>query len=345
QHSITSLFFFILLIFACLGRTASAWSPAESRSLESWLNALAAVGTQAQGHQAAQEAWAFVVQNAAPADLPTILAHIQPDHPLASNWLLLAAQAIWEQKEGPGKSAAKKPISWETLLQVYQDRRYAPRARFLVYQWLLELRPDAKPLLLANALDDPSLDIRREAVERLVQTAQKLQEDGQTEKAAADYQRALSSARDLDQIDSIAKALRQLGRPVDLARHFGFLRHWKLIGPFDNADGRGFAAVYPPETEWNPQASYPGKHGSVRWIDHQSDDDYGLVDLNKALVEEKDVVGYAAAEFFLRSEREVQIRIGSPNAVKLWVNGRLLVAHEMYHSGSQIDQYVAPVRL
>ncbi len=332
----------IIIVFVLSQRRA--WPAEASQSLEGWLNALVAVGKQAQGHSPAQQAWSQLVQNAQIADLPTILARVRPEHPLASNWLLLAAQAIW-QRHQPADSPQKPPAWWETLLPVYQNRQYAPRARFLVYGWLLELRPEEKPHLLTNGLDDPSLDIRREAVELVLQEGQKLQQTGQTEKAVLEYQRALLAARDPDQIDSIAKVLRQLGQPVDIARHFGFLRQWKLIGPFDNSQGRGFAAVYPPETEWNPQANYPGKHGPVRWIDHQTEDDYGVVDLNRALVEEKDVVGYAATEFFLRSDRQAEIRIGSPNAIKVWVNGRLVAAQEMYHSGSQIDQYVIPVHL
>jgi|GEM_PF-31517 len=339
-----------LKIFVGRPLASSAWAGEPNPPSEDWLKALLSVGKQAQGHREAQEAWSQLVQNAHPADLPPLLARVRPDQPLASNWLLLAAQAIWEkQASGQGglnpPAYRQKPVSWAELLQVYQNRQYAPRARFLVYQWLVELRPDQKPVLLAGALDDPSLDIRREAVELLLQSAQSAQQAGQSEKALADYQQAFSAARDPDQVEAIAKALRQLGRSVDIAGHFGFLRQWKLIGPFDNTEGRGFAAVLPPETEWNPQASYPGKHGPVRWIDYQTTDDYGLVDLNKALVEEKDVVGYAATEFFVRSERQGEIRIGSPNAIKLWVNGQLLAAHEMYHSGSQIDQYVVPIRL
>lgn len=311
-------------------------------SLEPWITTIAAVSAHGQGHKEAQQAWAQLVQHAQAADLPTIVAQVRSDRPLASNWLLMAAQAIWERTCRQSPSAT---VLWSCLFRVYQDRHYAPRARFLVYQWLVEVRPEEKNSLLANALDDPSLDIRREAVALRVQEAQQFQQAGHTKKAIAHYQQALWAARDPDQIDSIAKALGQLGQSVDLARLFGFLRHWKLIGPFDNTEGRGFATVYPPETQWDPKATYPGKHGPVRWIDYTTKDDYGRVDLNKALGEEKDVVGYAATEFFLHKAQQGQIRIGTPNAIKLWVNGQLLAAHEVYHSGSQMDQYVVPVHL
>ena len=34
---------------------------------------------------------------------------------------------------------------------------------------------------------------------------------------------------------------------ADLAGHFGFVRRWMLVGPFDNTGGAGFGRVYPPE--------------------------------------------------------------------------------------------------
>jgi predicted enzyme related to lactoylglutathione lyase len=48
---------------------------------------------------------------------------------------------------------------------------------------------------------------------------------------------------------------------------------------------------------------------------------------------------YAATEFASATERPVEIRIGTPNAWKLWVNGRLLFAREEYHRGMSLDQY------
>src|SRR5690349_18232783 len=41
---------------------------------------------------------------------------------------------------------------------------------------------------------------------------------------------------------------------------------WHYIGPFDNADGEGFDAVYPPEREIDLKRTYTGKGGaSVAW--------------------------------------------------------------------------------
>jgi len=130
-----------------------------------------------------------------------------------------------------------------------------------------------------------------------------------------------------------------------MAAHFGFVTHWHVIGPFDNTGGQGFDRPFPPEKAFDPQAEYDGKHGKVRWIDHVTKHELGQVDLNAALVEEKDVAGYAAAEFVATRAADVQFRVATINALKVWLNGRQIAAHRVYHGGTQFDQYVAPATL
>src|SRR5260221_433087 len=65
--------------------------------------------------------------------------------------------------------------------------------------------------------------------------------------AAAEYRRAFDGARDRDQVDAIAKELTALGIKVDVTAHLGIIRHWQVLGPFDNTGGIGFDKAYPPE--------------------------------------------------------------------------------------------------
>ena len=69
----------------------------------------------------------------------------------------------------------------------------------------------------------------------------------------------------MDQIKSIAKQLRGLGRKVDLPRQFGFLTHWQVIAPFDNTGRVGFDGVFPPEEGIDLSETYDGKSGPVTW--------------------------------------------------------------------------------
>jgi hypothetical protein len=74
-------------------------------------------------------------------------------------------------------------------------------------------------------------------------------------------------------------------------------------------------------------------------------DDLGTVDLNKPLGEHKGVAGYAVSEFVSDRRQEVQLRLSSDDAVKLWLNGKLVNQYPVYHSGTHPDQYVNTVVL
>ena len=76
---------------------------------------------------------------------------------------------------------------------------------------------------MPGMLDDPSLELRRDAVARLIDEAAALAEEKNNEAAVAIYRQALTAARDIDQIRTLAERLRKLGQPVDLPRHLGFL--------------------------------------------------------------------------------------------------------------------------
>ncbi len=54
---------------------------------------------------------------------------------------------------------------------------------------------------------------------------------------------------------------------------------------------------------------------------------------------------YAAAEFMSADSREAEFRVSSVSAVKLWVNGKLIDEHNVYHAGSELDQYISRATL
>jgi len=337
----------LILVTVC---TLPAWTlPAVAGDLEGSLRTLKAVGPKGAGNRQAARAWEELARANA-EQLPAILAGLDDAGPLAANWIRTAVDAVAQrQLQRGGKLPAAE------LERFVLDRRHAPRARRLAYEWLLRVDPSAPQRLLAGMLDDPSLELRRDAVAVRIEQAAALQGGATTgrgsvtpeqrDRAVAVYREALTAARDPDQVNLVADRLRTLGLEVDLPRHFGFLVRWKVIGPLDNADEKGFDAVYPPERELDLKASYQGKHGEVKWIDHVTRDNYGWVDLNKALVEEKSVVGYATTEFVSKEQHEVELRAASYNAAKFWLNGKVVYQRNVNHMGSQMDQYVIPVVL
>jgi len=303
--------------------------------VEPLLKTLQAVGPEGAGHREAARAWQQLVE-ADVADLPTILAGLDQAGPLAANWIRTAIDAIAERELGRG---GQLPLA--ELERFALDTRHVPRARRLAYEWVVHVDRTAPGRLIPHMLDDPSLELRRDAIEHWIEKAAALEKSEKSDQALAAYHEAFAAARDFDQVKRLAGRIGKLGGSVDLPRHFGFLVRWKLIAPFDNTDEKGHDVVYPPEKEIDLGATLPGKHGPVRWIDYESDDEYGAIDFNKAFGEEKAVVGYAAAEFVSQQRQEIQFRLTTLNAVKLWLNGTLIDQHTIYHSGSQLDQYVS----
>jgi hypothetical protein len=222
-----------------------------------------------------------------------------------------------------------------------KDTAHTPAARRLAFDLLKEAdaaRADAVEPSLAT---DPVQQLRRGAVQRLIDAAQT--QEGEAAKAA--YRKALDVVRDEDQTNLIAGALRKLGVPVDLPKHFGFLMNWQVIGPFDNSERKGFETVYPPEKEIRLDASYDGKGGKVKWQPFVSADEYGKLDFNKPLGMLKETVAYAVTTFDAPSERDAELRLGGKNAWKVWLNGQFLFGRDEYHRGQQMDQYMLKCHL
>jgi hypothetical protein len=304
-------------------------------NLAQWIDSINAVGPNATGHREAAAAWQKL-SKAEAGQLPQILTGMDHAGPLAANWLRAAVDTIAERTLRQNGA-----LPAEALEAFVRQTSHAPRARRAAYEWLARVDATAKARLLPTMLDDPSPELRRDAVEAVAAQAASRNAAGQSQKAEAIvlYRKALDAARDLDQIDDLVGRLNRLGEKVDLARSLGYVLKWKIIGPFDNTGNRGFEGVYPPEKEYREQA-ISGKDGPVQWQDFTGDDPHGLIDLNRVLGEKKAVVGYCRHEFTTQKPVEAEIRMSSENALRLWVNGSLIGSFSTYHSGNQQDQYI-----
>jgi hypothetical protein len=54
---------------------------------------------------------------------------------------------------------------------------------------------------------------------------------------------------------------------------------------------------------------------------------------------------YATTTWDSADDQQVEVRLGTPNAWKLWVNGKQVFEREEYHRSSAVDQYKVPVTL
>jgi hypothetical protein len=298
-----------------------------------------AVGSEGAGNAEAAQAWRELVA-LGPDALPAILTAFNDDE-RACNWLRAAVDAVAEREVNAGRQ-----LPADKLEAFLKDIKHAPAARRLAYEWLTRTDSTAPERLLPGMLNDPSVELRRDAVAVVLKEAGNKLAKKDRDGAKTAFKKALSGARDRDQVEAIAKALKDLGEPVDLAAHFGFICTWRLIGPFDSSGGKGYAAAFEPEKHVDLAAVLSGKGGKeLRWTTYTTADPYGNVDLNKAIGKHMGVAGYAYAVVESSAERAVEVRVGTKNAVKIFVNGQRVYAKEEYHHGKFLDQHIARVTL
>lgn len=280
------------------------------------------------------------LQSRADVKLLDALAAMKGQSAVAKNWYLALAQSIADRD--PEKSRME-------LAEFLPELDGDSAARYWAFTYLTQGDKPRREALLETMLLDPSLDLRYEAIEqrlgRLEDTA-----DATDSQLIASYQALLEAARLPSQVQLVAKKLEELGQEVDLLKHFGFLDQWQVIGPFDNVDQASFDVVYGPEEDYSENKldfakSYPGKSGMASWRRVKTDAPDGSVDLNPLYDSAKWAIAYAAGDFVSSRDLECEVRLGSKNACKLWINGQLVINREIYHAGGQIDQYVAPIEL
>lgn len=303
------------------------------------IEAVLAIGHDGAGHAAAQQAVRELSQAPTSALVPMLTA-MDSANPLAANWLRGAFEAVASRGLA---SDAGLPVP--ELLTFFHERQRQPQARRLAYEWLIKAQPGLADELVPIALDDPSAEMRTDAVARLLKQAAETEAAGQTKEAALLYRQALSGAGDPSQVDPIKKALEGLGEKVNLVEHYGLLTEWHVIGPFDNVEMKGFPVEYPPEQSVDLSATYTGQKGEVTWQKLATEAEDGQFDLAKLTAPHKGAIDYVTTEFHSDREQPVEFRLATPNAWKLWLNGELLFAREEYHRGMKFDQYRVPGKL
>lgn len=316
---------------------------APAAEVEPLLDRIKAVGGEGKGNDDAGKAWRELAQHG-PKTLPAILAGFDGAGPIAVNYLRAAVDAIAERELNAGRK-----LPTDALEAFVRDTKGSPVGRRVAYEWLVRVDAKTPDRLLPGMLSDPGAELRRDAVARVLDVGKAALENKDRPGATAAYARALSAARDADQVLTAAKALHGLGIEIDLAAQFGFLHKWWLIAPFDNSKEAGFDTVNPPETKVDLAATCKGKDGTeAKWVEHTPPSTSGVfdpnrlavVDFNTALGKQMGVTGYAFTAVMSEQQRPVQIRVGCNNAVKVFLNGKLVISRDEYHHGVQMDQYV-----
>lgn len=327
----------MLVTLAALIIVSPGLAPADE--LQDAIEQILAVGPKGVGHAKATAAWK-VLATADSEQITTVLGGMKSANLLAENWLRSAAEAIAERSTKAGQALPIKSLEGFVL-----DIDQSPRARRVAFEMLLARNPEVKKQFLPHMLNDPSLELRRDAVQSLIDQANTISQEATVTRMLL---QAFHAARDLDQIKSLSERLADLDHKVDVARHMGFIQRWHVIAPFDNAGTKGFDVAYPPEKKVDLTATYHGSAAEAKqpvdkvgWKQYSTDDSYGVVDLNKALANHKGAIAYAYSEFIAPAQKKVQFRLGCINGNKIWVNGQQIMSNHVYHTNMEVDQYVA----
>ncbi len=330
---------FAAIITALSVVTPSVVPAADNEDLKSAIHTIRQAGPEGKGSAEAARAWKVLAKTPI-EQLPLLLAGMDGATPLARNWIRAAVDEIVESAE-----RGKKPLPAVALESFLADTSHDPQARRLAFDLLVQQDKTASDRFLPKMVNDPSPELRRDAIGRVLDDAEKLLIAQKKAEARSLFQKAFGAARDKDQIDGAAKRLKDLGQTIDLAKHLGFILDWKLIGPFANVEQKGVETPYPPEKALDVRAEYDGKEGKVRWKDYVSKDENGIVDLNVGVGQHTEAVGYAATEFTSPAARDVEVRIGCYTVFKLWVNGELALHRADAYTGMQFDHYRTKIRL
>jgi hypothetical protein len=320
-----------LLAFVAACRFSSV---AFSDEMDDAIGVLRKIEADNQGNQKAIDA-VKAIQSGRPTALLRVLEGMKGASPVGKNYLSGAAGTLYQRNS----------LYVRSMLESFlQDQKQDGEARYLVFEWLTENKPQLREEMLATFREDSSLELRYAAI------AQSLKTLGKSDKVES-FQALLDLARHPSQIEDISKKLEELGSPVDQAKVFGFLMSWHLIGPFDNTDQKHFHTVYEVEKElladdkFDASKKYPGKAGEVGWQETTTKDPAGVVELTELYNKEKGAIVYARTVFKVANEVDVEMRLGCINANKLWVNDEEVFMNEVYHAGMSIDQYIGSVKL
>lgn len=311
---------------------------ASAADVKPLIQRLKSVGPEGAGSGDAKAAWAELARQDNSAILPIMVA-LDDASPQAANWLRSALDAIIERER-----TAKRPLPVAELKQFLADSSHHGRARRLAFELVTHGDPAVAKAMLQTFLNDPSLELRFEAVADGFATAKsqpKVSAD-----AKSTMRKLIQASRDADQVEEIAKELDNRGDPVDFIKLYGFITQWYLCGTYDNTAGKGFAVKYPPESKVDLKATTPGKDGKeVKWEGHATPDKMAVVDLNKVLGKQKNAVAYAYTEIDSPEDRPVELRAASAAAVKIYLNGQEIVNREVYHQGLTVDSHIGAGRL
>ncbi|MEM7263113.1 MAG: DUF3857 domain-containing protein, partial [Planctomycetota bacterium] len=124
----------------------------------------------------------------------------------------------------------------------------------------------------------------------------------------------------------------------------GFLESWRVIGAFDNERGGGFTTRYGPEEDLAQDKTHDGKKRDVAWRSLPVQPVAGKVDFDALFRPNDECLAYALTFVEAESPIAAELRLGTGDGYRAWVNGTLVASEDVQRDRS-FDQSVVPISL
>ncbi len=147
-----------------------------------------------------------------------------------------------------------------------------------------------------------------------------------------------------DAVRHAIHAMRAHGPNPAFARALGYINRWWLVGPFPWRPQTGFDTRFIGEPDVSIEDAYTVDDQTLHWEQRESDDPAALFDLIAHLAPAENVVAFAYAEIEVAAGGPAQLRLGSDDGIRVWVNQEAVFQIDA-DRGYDIDQDVADITL
>jgi cellulose synthase operon protein C len=117
-------------------------------------------------------------------------------------------------------------------------------------------------------------------------------------------------------------------KSLKLLEEDGAITKWKMIGTFDNDNGKGFYEKYPPENKLDFNENYKGKIAEAIWRDIPGVDSFKRIPLGQFFYPYLDTAAYLYTSIDAQGSIEALLSISAGDSIKVWLNGIEVTAQE-----------------
>ena len=201
--------------------------------------------------------------------------------------------------------------------------------------------PEAYDVVLDMLAED---DVESLPVSTMVGVALNAMEAGREAEGLELMQEIMPRLTTEDSVRHAVHAMRAHGPNPAFARSLGYINQWWMTGPFPWNPNSGFEVDFIGEPEVSLADTYEVDGETLAWERRESTDAAALFDLMTHVSPSENVVAFAYAEIKVDEGGPAQVRLGSDDGIRVWVNGEEVFQIDA-DRGYDIDQNIAEITL